>query len=110
MRLGPRAFSRVSTGDSEIPSSCEMKEELAFKPLSGYPSFFQVRASRCSFHLRQQIKCSSHISIPKEVLLQMCLWKDGLPLHSKTGNQLSPRDDMGCSKLSSSCCAKLVFL
>ena len=27
------AFSRVSTGDSVIPSSCEMKHECAFKPL-----------------------------------------------------------------------------
>ena len=27
------AFSRVSTGDSVIPSSCEMKCEPAFKPL-----------------------------------------------------------------------------
>ena len=27
------AFSRVSTGDSVIPSSCEMKYEPAFKPL-----------------------------------------------------------------------------
>ena len=26
------AFSRVSTGDSVIPSSCEMKNEPAFKP------------------------------------------------------------------------------
>ena len=29
------AFSRVSTGDSFIPSSCEMKYEPAFKPLQG---------------------------------------------------------------------------
>ena len=29
------AFSRVSTGDSDIPSSCEMKDEPAFKPLQG---------------------------------------------------------------------------
>ena len=34
------AFSRVSTGDSDIPSSCEMKYEPAFKPLHGYPAFF----------------------------------------------------------------------
>ena len=34
------AFSRVSTGDSVIPSSCEMKYEPAFKPLQGNPSFF----------------------------------------------------------------------
>ena len=31
MRQGPRAFSRVYTGDSDIPSSCEMKDENAFK-------------------------------------------------------------------------------
>ena len=33
IRWGPRAFSRFSTGDSDIPSSCEMKDESAFKPL-----------------------------------------------------------------------------
>ena len=31
MRRRPTAFSRVSTGDSDIPSSCEMKEESEFK-------------------------------------------------------------------------------
>ena len=34
------AFSRVSTGDSDIPSSGEMKYEPAFKPLQGKPAFF----------------------------------------------------------------------
>ena len=34
------AFSRVSTGDSVIPSSCEMRYEPAFKPLQGNPAFF----------------------------------------------------------------------
>ena len=34
------AFSRVSTGDSVIPSSCEMKYEAAFMPLQGNPAFF----------------------------------------------------------------------
>ena len=34
------AFSRVSTGDSVNPSSCEMKYEPAFKPLQGNPAFF----------------------------------------------------------------------
>ena len=34
------AFSRVSTGDSVIPTSCEMKYEPAFKPLQGNPAFF----------------------------------------------------------------------
>ena len=32
-RRRPTAFSRVSTGDSDIPSSCEMKDEPEFKPL-----------------------------------------------------------------------------
>ena len=32
-RLRTLAFSWVSTGDSDIPSSCEMKDEPAFKAL-----------------------------------------------------------------------------
>ena len=39
-RLRTMAFSRVATGDSDIPSSCEMKDEPAFKALPGYPAFF----------------------------------------------------------------------
>ena len=39
-RLRTMAFSRVSTGDSDIPSSCEMNDELAFKALQGTPLFF----------------------------------------------------------------------
>ena len=34
------AFSRDSTGDSVIPSSCEMKYEPSFKPLKGNTAFF----------------------------------------------------------------------
>ena len=33
------SFSRVSTGDSDIRSSYEMKDELAFKALEGKPAF-----------------------------------------------------------------------
>ena len=33
MRRGCSAFYRVSTGDLDIPSSCLMKEQPAFKPL-----------------------------------------------------------------------------
>ena len=40
MRWRTMAFSRVSTGDSDIPSSCEMQHEPEFKPLQGSPSFF----------------------------------------------------------------------
>ena len=34
------AFSRVSTGDSDIPSSFEMQHEPEFKPLQGSSAFF----------------------------------------------------------------------
>ena len=43
MRRSPKALSRVSTGDSDIPSSCDMKHEPKFKPLQGNPAFFWVR-------------------------------------------------------------------
>ena len=39
-RLRNMAFSRVSTGDSDIPSSFEMKDEPAFKALQGKTAFF----------------------------------------------------------------------
>ena len=38
--LRTMAFSRVSTEDTDIPSSCEMKDEPAFKALQGKPTFF----------------------------------------------------------------------
>ena len=39
-RLRTMAFSRVSTGDSDMLSSCEMKDEPAFKALQvKWPSF-----------------------------------------------------------------------
>ena len=40
MRRTPTAFSRDSKGDSDMPSSCEMKDEPEFKPLHGYRAFF----------------------------------------------------------------------
>ena len=40
MRRTPTAFSRVSTGYSATPSSCEMKDEPEFKPLQGNRAFF----------------------------------------------------------------------
>ena len=39
-RLRTMDFSRVSAGDSIIPSSCEMKDEPAFKALQGKLAFF----------------------------------------------------------------------
>ena len=107
MRQGPRAFSRVSTGDSDIPSSCEMKDEPAFKPLQGNPAFFPVRASRCPLHLRQQTQGPPHIPIAEGSLLLRYLWRVGIPLQSKVGYQLSSREDLGCTELSSICCAEI---
>ena len=40
MRRIPTAFSMVSTGDSDIPSSCDMKNEPKFKPLQGNAALF----------------------------------------------------------------------
>ena len=40
MRWRHTGFSRVSTGDSDIPLSCEMQHEPEFKPLQGSPAFF----------------------------------------------------------------------
>ena len=37
----PMAFYRVSTGDSVMPSSCEVKDEPEFKPLQGNRAFFE---------------------------------------------------------------------
>ena len=41
MRRNPMAFSRVSTGDSDMPSSCEMKDEPEFKPLQENRASFE---------------------------------------------------------------------
>ena len=46
MRLRPRTFIRNCTEDSDIRLSCKMKDEPAFKPLQGNPTFFPVRESR----------------------------------------------------------------
>ena len=40
MRLTTAGFSRVSTGDSDMISSCEMKEVPEFKPLQGNHALF----------------------------------------------------------------------
>ena len=89
MSQRPRAFYMVPTGDSDMPSSCEMKDEPAFKPLQGNPAFFRVKTSRGPFYLRQKTQGPSHIPITEGKLLLRCLWKVGFPLQSKTGNQLS---------------------
>ena len=107
LRHRTTAFSRVSTGDPDIPSSCEMKHEPEFKPLQGNMAFFWVRVSRRPFHLRQKTQGPSHIPIAEGKLHLRCWWKFGSNLQSKTGNLLSSWDDMGCMELSSSCCSDI---
>ena len=80
MRRRPTAFSRFSTEDSDIPSSCEIKSEPAFNPLQGYPTLFPISESRYPLHLRQQNQAPSHIPIAEGRLLLRCLWKVGLPV------------------------------
>ena len=63
MRLGPRAFSRDCTEHSDIPLSCEMKDEPPLNPLQGNETFFRIRESRYPLHVRQQIQDPSYIPI-----------------------------------------------
>ena len=84
-----------------------MKDEPVFKPLQGNPAFFRVRESRCPFHLRQQTQGPSQIPIAEGCLDLRSLWKVGLPLKSKPAKQLSSQGDLGCTELSSSCCAEI---
>ena len=95
IRRTPPAFSRVSTGDSDLPSSCEMKDEPEFNPLQGNQAFFRVRASISPLHLRQKTQGPSHIPIAEGKLHLRCWWNVCSNLQSKTGNQLSTWDDRG---------------
>ena len=72
-------------------------------PLHGNLDFFLIRAFQGPFRLKHKTQGPSHIHIPKGKLLLRCLCKNGLPHHSKTGNQLSSPDDMGCPDFSSCC-------
>ena len=73
------------------------------KPLQGNLDFYLIRASLGPFRLKHKTEGPSNIHIPKEKLLLRCLWEDGLPLQSKTGNQLSSQEDMLCPDLSFCC-------
>ena len=89
MRRGSRVSSRISTQDSDIPSSCQMKDEPAFKPFQIYPTLFLVRESRYPLHLRQKTQGPSHIPIAEGRLLLRCFFKVGLTVQQNPGNQLS---------------------
>ena len=109
-RLRTMAFSRVSTGDSVIPSSSEMKVEPAFKALQGKPAFFYVRAFRGPLYLRQKTQSRSHIRISEGRLHLRCLWKAGLPLQSKSGNHSHPQTIWGARKFPQAALMKLMIL
>ena len=78
MRRGTRVSSRIPTQDSDFPSSCQMKDEPAFKPIQGYQTLFLVRESRYPLHLRQKTQGPSHILIAEGRLLLRYLFKVGL--------------------------------
>ena len=73
------------------------------KLLQGNLDFCLIRATHGPFPLKGKTQGPSHIHIAKGKLRLRCFWKDGLPLQSKTGNQLSSPDNMGCPDLSSCC-------
>ena len=77
---GTRVFSSVSKEDSDLPSSCEMKDEPASKPFLGNLPIFSVREFQYPLHLRQQTPGPSHIPIADGRLFLRCLWKVGLPV------------------------------
>ena len=86
MRRRPTAFSRVSTGDSDILHLVTLNRSLnLFHCREIRPSLSQ--ASCGIFHLKQKAQSPSHLPIaegkPLEVLVENWLSS------SKTGNQLS---------------------
>ena len=107
IRRGTRVFSSVSKEDSDLPSSCEMKDEPAFKPLQSNPTLFLVRESRYPRHLREQTQRPSHIPIAEGRLLLRCLWKVGLPVQKNPRTQLTSPEDMRYMELSLSSCAEI---
>ena len=103
------AFSRVSTGDLDIPSYCEMKDEPAFKPLQGNrPSFESGHFGVHSAWGRKQ--SPSHIPIAEGSLLLRSLCKVGLPVQSKTGNHSHPETVWGVGNYPQADLLKLMFL
>ena len=78
MSWGTRVSSRISTQDSDIPSSFQMKDDPAFKPLQGNLTLFLVRDSQYPLKVRQKTQGPSHIPIAEGRLLFRCLFKVGL--------------------------------
>ena len=97
-RWGSIAFSRVSTGDLFIPSSCEMKDETAFKTLTGKAGLLLSQGISGSIPLEaENTESLSHTyfcgKAPLEVPVESCL-----TLQSKTGNHSHPEMIRGARK------------
>ena len=74
----------------------------------GIPLYFHEESGLVTFEALNFTRFSRcHIHIATGKLHLRFLWKVGSPLQSKTGNQLSSWDDMGCMELSSSCCTDI---
>ena len=80
------------------------------KPLQGNLNFFLIRAYRGPFRLKHKTQGPSHIHIPKGKLLLRCLWKDGLPLHSKTRNHSHPEMIWGARNIPRAALLKVMIL
>ena len=104
------SFSSLSTGDADIPSSCEMKDEPAFKALQGRLAFFWVSASRGPLYLRQKTQSRSPIPISEGRLLLRCFWKAGLALQLKTGNYSHTQTIWVAQKFPQAALMKLMIL
>ena len=98
--MGHSVFSRDCTEYSDIPLYCEKKNEPAFKPLQGNPTFFQFRESWYPLHMTQPIQGPSHIPIAEGRLLLRCCGNVAYLFNRILGIS-SPRDDMECMELSS---------
>ena len=99
MRWTPTAFSRVSTGDSDTPSSCEMKEDPKFQPLQGNPAFFWVLASHGPFNLRQKTQAPYVFD-----------FEYGIALHAVQGNGASSLGEGNVSWDFSNCGSNLGYI
>ena len=108
-RLRTMAFSRVSRGDSEIPSSCAMKDGLHLRHCREcQPSC--VRTSRGPLSLMQKTQSRSHIPLSEGRPLLRCLWKAGFPLNSKTGYHSHPQTIWAARKFLEAALLKLMIV
>ena len=105
-RLRTIAFSRVSTRDSDIASSCEMKDEPAFMHCrESQPSFESEHLGVHSIWGRKQESLSPTYfcgKAPLEVLVE-----NWLTSSVEDRESFSSIDDIWCTEVSSSCSTEI---